>query len=133
MTAPAISAPSSAMDRQTWLLLILLSILWGGSFFFAGVALREIPPCTLAPGRASIAAAPLYPFFKLNGGDLPTSLAGWKPFFVMGTLNNIIPFSLVFAGQTYITGGLASVLNATTPLFTVLVLASFGDEKLIAC
>jgi drug/metabolite transporter (DMT)-like permease len=86
----------------------------------------------LALGRVSIAAALPYPFFRLNGGDLPTSLAGWKPFFVMGTLNNIFPFSLIFAGQTYITGGLASVLNATPPLF-VLMLASFGDEKLIAC
>jgi drug/metabolite transporter (DMT)-like permease len=120
------------MDRQTWLLLIALSILWGGSFFFVGVAVGEIPPSTLALGRVFIAAVLLYPFFKMNGGSLPSTLAGWAPFFVMGIFNNIIPFSLIFAGQTYISSGMASVLNATTPLFTVLVLASFGDEKLIA-
>ena len=132
MTSPALSVPSSAMDRQTWALLIALSILWGGSFFFVGVAVREIPPFTLALGRVSIAALLLYPFFKMNGGALPKTFAGWMPFFVMGIFNNIIPFSLIFAGQTLISSGLASVLNATTPLFTVLVLASFGDEKLIA-
>jgi drug/metabolite transporter (DMT)-like permease len=132
MTSPALSAPSSAMDQQTWVLLIALSILWGGSFFFVGVAVREIPPFTLALGRVSIAAALLYPFFRMNGSVLPKTFAGWMPFFVMGIFNNIIPFSLIFAGQTLISSGLASVLNATTPLFTVLVLASFGDEKLIA-
>jgi drug/metabolite transporter (DMT)-like permease len=94
--------------------------------------LRELPPLTLALGRVAIAAALLYPFFKLNGGILPKTIAGWMPFFVMGLLSNSIPFSLVFAGQTLIASGLASVLNATTPLFTVLVMAGFGDEKLIA-
>lgn len=125
-------SPATTMDRQTWLLLILLSVLWGGSFFFANVALRELPPLTLALGRVAIAAALLYPFFRIAGGNLPRTLAGWKPFIVMGLLSNSIPFSLIFAGQTLITSGLASVLNATTPLFTVLVMASFGDEKLIA-
>jgi len=132
MTAPAITAPSSAMDRQTWLLLILLSVLWGGSFFFASAALRELPPLTVVLARVAIGAVLLLPFLKRLGGAWPETLAGWTPFFVMGMLNNVIPFSLLVAGQTYITGGMASVLNATTPLFTVLVLASFGDEKLIA-
>ena len=120
------------IDRQTWLLLILLSVLWGASFFFAGVALRELPPTTVAFVRVVLAAALLFPFFKFRGGILPSSLAGWMPFFIMGLFNNIIPFSLIFAGQLRITSGLASVLNATTPLFTVLVLAGFGDERLIA-
>ena len=120
------------IDRQTWLLLILLSVLWGASFFFAGVALRELPPTTVAFVRVFLAAALLFPFFKFRGGILPSSLAGWMPFFIMGLFNNIIPFSLIFAGQLRITSGLASVLNATTPLFTVLVLAGFGDERLIA-
>lgn len=122
--------PSSTIDRQSWLLLIILSVLWGGSFFFVVVALRELPPMTLALGRVAFAAAFIYPVFKIQGGRLPTDLAGWKPFIIMGLLNNVIPFSLIFAGQARISSGLASVLNATTPLFTVLVLASFGDEKL---
>jgi drug/metabolite transporter (DMT)-like permease len=125
-------ASSSAMDRQTWLLLILLSVLWGGSFFFASAALRELPVFTVVLARVAIGAVLLLPFLKRLGGAFPTTLSGWMPFFVMGMLNNVIPFSLLVAGQTYITGGMASVLNATTPLFTVLVLAGFGDEKLIA-
>lgn len=118
------------IDRQSWLLLIILSMLWGGSFFFVVVALRDLPPMTLALGRVAFAAAFIYPVFKFQGGRLPTDFAGWKPFIVMGLLNNVVPFSMIFAGQERISSGLASVLNATTPLFTVLVLASFGDEKL---
>lgn len=125
-------APTLTMDRQTWLLLILLSVLWGASFFFGSVALRELPPTTVVLVRVAMAAALLFPLFKIRGGTLPTSLAGWMPFFVMGLLNNIIPFSLTLAGQLRISSGLASVLNATTPLFTVLLMASFGDERLIA-
>lgn len=125
-------ATGSAIDRQTWLLLILLSVLWGGSFFFTGAALRELPPLTIVLVRVALGAALLLPLLKRLGGALPDTLTGWKPFFVMGMLNNVIPFSLLVAGQTYITSGMASVLNATTPLFTVLVLASFGDERLIA-
>lgn len=125
-------APTSTMDRQTWLLLLLLSVLWGASFFFGGVALRELPPTTVVLVRVALAAALLFPLFKIRGGTLPTSLAGWLPFFVMGLLNNIIPFSLTLVGQLRISSGLASVLNATTPLFTVLVMASFGDERLSA-
>lgn len=119
------------IDRQSWLLLLVLAILWGCSFFFVGLALRELPPLTVALARVVLAAALIYPMFKWQGGVLPTSLAGWMPFTVMGLFNNIIPFSLIFAGQLHISSGLASVLNATTPLFAVIVLASFGDEKLI--
>ena len=124
-------SPSPSLDRQTWLLLIFLSVLWGGSFFFVGVALREWPPMTIALVRVALAAALIYPFFRIQGGTLPNSLAGWKPFAVMGLLNNIIPFSLIFTGQMWVSSGMASVLNATTPLFTVIVLAGFGDERLI--
>jgi drug/metabolite transporter (DMT)-like permease len=123
---------SLTIDRRSWLLLLFLSVLWGGSFFFVGLALRELPPTTVALVRVSLAAVLIYPVFKFQGGALPNSLAGWMPFSVMGLLNNIIPFTLIFTGQTMISSGMASVLNATTPLFTVLVLAGFGDEKLIA-
>ena len=125
--------PGSALtiNRQSWLLLIILSVLWGGSFFFVAVALREFPPMTLALARVAFAAAFIYPIFIMQGGSLPATFAGWKPFIVMGLLNNIIPFSLIFAGQARIASGLASVLNATTPLFALLVLASFGEERLI--
>ncbi|MBI1202684.1 MAG: EamA family transporter [Rhodopseudomonas sp.] len=126
--------PQSAatMDRQTWLLLVLLSVLWGGAFFFSSAALRELPTFTIVLARVGFGALFLAPFVRRLGGAWPKTLADWQPFFVMGMLNNVIPFSLVISGQNYISGGMASVLNATTPLFTVLVLGAFGDEKLIA-
>jgi drug/metabolite transporter (DMT)-like permease len=120
------------LDRQTWPLLILLSVLWGGAFFFIGVAVRELPVFTIVFVRVTLAALLLLPVLKPLGGTLPRTAAGWMPYFVMGLLLNVIPFSLIATGQTYISSGLASVLNGTTPLFTVLVLAAFGDEKLSA-
>ena len=57
-------------------------------------------------------------------------MSGWRPFFAIALLNNVLPFSLIVTGQSYVSSGLASVLNATTPLFTVLVMAAAGDEKL---
>jgi len=123
------------MDERDWALLVLLSVLWGGSFFFTGVAVRELPPFTIVLARVAIAAALLLPVLWANGARaamLPASPAGWMPFAVMGLLNNVIPFSLIVSGQTLIASGTASVLNATTPLFTVLVMAAAGDEPLAA-
>jgi drug/metabolite transporter (DMT)-like permease len=120
------------MHPQDWLLLVFLSILWGGSFFFVGAAERELPPMTIVLARVVFAALMLLPFLRLLGGALPRRPIDWLPHAGMGLLNNVIPFSLIATGQTYIPSGMASVLNATTPLFTVLVLAGFGEERLIA-
>jgi drug/metabolite transporter (DMT)-like permease len=120
------------IDRYTAQLLIFLSVLWGGSFFFTGVAVRDLPPFTIVLVRVALGALFLLPFLRVSGGALPKTLNGWVPFFGMGLLNNVIPFSLFVTAQTMISSGLASVLNATTPLFTVLVLAAFGDERLTA-
>jgi drug/metabolite transporter (DMT)-like permease len=122
----------AAIDRRDWYLLVLLSVLWGGSFFFAGVAVRELPPLTIVLARVAFAAILLTPVMWAHGTRFPSTIAGWKPFFVMAVLNNVIPFSLIVIGQTMIASGLASVLNATTPLFTVLVMAAFGEEALNA-
>jgi drug/metabolite transporter (DMT)-like permease len=121
---------TTGIDRRDWLLLILLSVLWGGSFFFAGVAVKDLPPLTIVLARVAFAAALLTPVMWARGTRFPSGIGGWKPFFVMAVLNNVIPFSLIVIGQTMIASGLASVLNATTPLFTVLVMAAFGEEAL---
>jgi drug/metabolite transporter (DMT)-like permease len=120
------------IDRQTAQLLIFLSILWGGSFFFTGAAVRELPPLTVALARVTLGALFLLPFFRMLGGSWPKTFAGWMPFLGMGLLNNVIPFSLQAAAQLYVSSGVTSVLNATTPVFGVIVLAAFGDERLIA-
>ncbi len=120
------------MDGQDWSLLILLSVLWGGAYFFAGVAVRELPPLTVVLARVFLAAVALLPLFWYLGHSLPKSFSGWLPFFGMGILNNVLPFGFIFAGQTQITVGLSSIINAMTPLFTVVVMASFQEERLTA-
>jgi len=123
-------ANDNRIDARDWSLLALLSVLWGGSFFFNGVVLRELPPLTVVLLRVTIAAIILLPLLWVYRIGFPKGVSGWTPFFAIALLNNILPFCLIVVGQTYIPSGLASILNATTPLFTVLVMAAAGDEKL---
>lgn len=120
------------IDRRDWALLGLLSVLWGGSFFFNGVILRELPPLTLVLLRVVLGTILLLPLLRIYGIGFPKGLSGWGPFFAMGLFNNVLPFSLIVFGQTYVSSGLASILNATTPLFAVVVMAIAGEERLQA-
>lgn len=126
------SPNDNRIDARDWSLLALLSILWGGSFFFNGAALRELPPLTLVFLRVALGAIILLPLLRVQGISFPKGMAGWRAFVAIGLLNNVIPFSLIVIGQTFIPSGLASILNATTPLFTVLVMAAAGEEALQA-
>jgi len=119
------------MSRSEWLLLIFLSLLWGGSFFFNEILLRELRPFTLVFGRTTLAAIVLTILIYTTGKKMPSSVGVWGAFFVMGVLNNLVPFSLIVWGQQQIDSGLAAILNATTPLFSV-VLAHLltREEKL---
>ncbi|HSE96283.1 MAG TPA: DMT family transporter, partial [Methylomirabilota bacterium] len=121
------------MSSIEWWLLLTLSALWGGSFFFAKVAVQEIPPLTLVLGRVGIAAVALGLFVRAAGYRLGGLRVRGGAFLVMGLLNNLIPFSLLFWSQTRIGSGLAAILNATTPLFAV-TLAPFvtPGERLTA-
>ena len=110
---------SLTMAGRDWLLLVTLSVLWGGSFFFSEVALGELGPFTVVLGRVGIAAVALVAFVYLSGRRMPGTPGIWGAFLVMGALNNLIPFSLIVWGQVTIDSGLASILNATTPLFAV--------------
>jgi drug/metabolite transporter (DMT)-like permease len=113
------------MSWRVWIWLLSLSVLWGGSFFFAKVALGALGPFTVVFCRVALAALALNLVRPLRRE------APWRTYFVMGALNNVVPFALIFWGQTHITSGLASILNATTPLFTVVVAhALTTDEKM---
>jgi drug/metabolite transporter (DMT)-like permease len=125
------TAGDRRIDVRDWSLLAALSVLWGGSFFFNGVALRELPPLTLVLLRVALAALILLPLLRAYGLPFPNGILGWRPFLAVALFNNVLPFSLIVIGQTFIPGGLASILNATTPLFTVVVMAIAGEEKLI--
>ncbi len=125
------TSAARSMTGYEWLLLLALSCLWGGAFFFIAVALEDLPPFTLVALRLSLAAMVLLGVVYLSGLRLPGERSIWLAFLGMGVLNNVIPFSLIVWGQTQIASGLASILNATTPFFTVLA-AHFltKDERL---
>ena len=108
------------MGSREWLLLIALSVLWGSTFFFWKVLVTELPPFTVVLGRVGLAALALHLLLILRGQAMPTGLKIWGAFIVMGLLNNAIPFTLIVWGEIRISSGLASILNATTPIFTVL-------------
>ncbi|MEM5495365.1 DMT family transporter [Hoeflea sp. AS16] len=126
--------PQSAnrsMDLATWGLLILLGFIWGGSFFFGRVAVQHVPPMTLVLFRVSLAAIALHLAFGRMPGFYQTLSSRWRELLVMGLINNAIPFTLIFVGQTRIGSGLASILNATTPVWAVLVAQVLTtDEKI---
>ena len=116
--APSIN---TSMTARVWAMLVLLSILWGGSFFFVGIAVTELPPLTIVTLRVGIATLTLWIIVFMLGLRPPKNLRVWGTFLGMGLLNNVIPFVLIVWGQTQIASGLASILNAATPIFTVVV------------
>ena len=125
------SSKNKTMGVIEWLLLIFLSVIWGGSFFFIKVALTELQPFTIVLGRVSIGAFVLLLAVRLSGYRMPSDLKVWGAFLFMGLINNLIPFSLISWGQTQISSSLASIMNATTPVWTVLLAHFFTkDEKL---
>lgn len=118
-----------SMNLFEWGMLIGLSLLWGGSFFFNGVAVKEIPVLTVVFGRVSIAAMVLFLFLKISKTPFPVSGSVLVAFLFMGFMNNLVPFSLIVAGQTQIGSGLAAVLNATTPLFTAVIAHAYTQDR----
>lgn len=122
---------SLQMKPSDWLQIFLLALVWGLSFFLTEICLRDLHPATVAAGRVTTAAVTLLVVARLAGYRLPAGLKDWAPLALMGLINNALPFSLIMWGQTRIDGGLASIVNATTPLFTF-VLAHFltRDERM---
>jgi drug/metabolite transporter (DMT)-like permease len=111
----------SQMNRADWTILIVLALIWGGAFLFIGIAVRHVPPLTYVWLRLTIAAAAMWTFVWLRGERLGLPRRVWGSIFVLALLNNAIPFTLFGWGQTHIASGLASILNATTPIWGVVV------------
>ena len=116
--APMIRAQMNGSD---WLLLIALAAIWGGAFFCIGVAVRHVPPLTYVWLRLTIAAAALWLFLKWKGQSVGLPRQVWGSILLLAVLNNAFPFVLFGWGQTHIASGLASILNATTPIWGVVV------------
>ncbi len=117
-------------ELQDWLLIIVLGVIWGGSFFFNAIAVDALHPLLIVLLRVSLAAVILWLVICVKQQAIPRSIKVWGAFLMMGALNNAIPFILIVWGQQHIASGLASVLNATTPLFTVVFAALLlSDER----
>ena len=112
---------NAVMGVREWGLILILSVIWGGSFFFVGVAVKEMTPLTIVLCRVGFASMILLAVVGLTGKKIPASAGVWGTFLVLGALNNLIPFSLIVWGQTHIDSSLASILNATTPIFSVVL------------
>jgi drug/metabolite transporter (DMT)-like permease len=110
-----------AMTPFEWALLVTLSLLWGGSFFFVAVALEALSPLMVVTLRVTISAPMLLAILAIMGLRLPTDGQSWRDFAMMALLNSAIPYFLIAWGQSHIASGLASILIAPTPLFTVLI------------
>jgi drug/metabolite transporter (DMT)-like permease len=114
------AAPKAlAMTPSAWGMLLLLSLCWGGAFFFNGVAVRELPIFTIVIGRIGIAALALWGVALASGVTIPRERRFWAPIFVMGAFTSVVPFLLIVWGQSHIPSGLASIFIASTPLFAV--------------
>ncbi len=125
------TAPQRPMNPLEWGMLLALSAVWGGSFFFNAVAVREVPVLSVVLARVALAAILLVLILRVLGERVPRGRPVWAAFFAMGLLNNAIPFSLIVWGQQHLASGVASIVNAATPLFGVLLAHRLtADERL---
>lgn len=119
------------MGKKVWIMLLTLSVVWGGSFFFNAVLVQELPPLTIVFCRVALAAVFLWVYIFAKGISVPRTWRAWSSLAVMGLLNNVLPFGLIVWGQTTISSSLASILNATVPLMTVVLAAVLlSDENI---
>jgi drug/metabolite transporter (DMT)-like permease len=121
---------SHTADAKSWGMLLLLSLIWGGSFLFIAIAVKELAALQIVLARVVIAAAVLIPVHLMFQGPLPRDKQTWIAAGGMSVMNNVIPFTLITWGQHFITGGVASVVNATTPMFAVVFMALAGLEAI---
>lgn len=120
------------MNRSDWLILAILAAIWGGAFFFIDVAVRHVQPLTYVCLRLTIAAAAMWIYVRARGERIDLPRSAWGSILLLALLNNALPFALFGWSQTHIASGLASILNATTPIWGVVV-AHFltNDERMV--
>src|SRR5678815_1299264 len=128
-TGYALPMINQQMTGREWLTLLILAVIWGGAFMFIGVAVHHVHPLTYVWLRLTIAAGGMFLFLKLKGERLNLPREVWGSILLLALLNNALPFTLFGWGQTHIASGLASILNATTPIWGVLVAHVFTHDE----
>lgn len=124
-------SPAAGMSLKDWLLLYVLSAVWSSSFFFVSIVVHELPPLLTAACRMGLAALIVTSITLASGRRLPMRRGILAAFLFMGFLSAAMPSWLSAISQTQITSGLASILNATTPIWTVLLAHLLTtDEKI---
>ena len=119
------------MNRSDWGIIAILALIWGGAFFLIGVAVRHVPPFTYVLMRLTIAAAAMWAMLAWRRQKLGLPREAWSAILLLALLNNALPFTLFGWAQTHIASGLASILNATTPIWGVIVAHLFtADERI---
>jgi drug/metabolite transporter (DMT)-like permease len=111
----------TTMNGRDWTILGILALIWGCAFLFIGIAVRHVPPITYVWLRLTIAALAMWLFLRVRGQSLGLPRQVWGSILLLALLNNALPFTLFGWGQTHIASGLASILNATTPIWGVVV------------
>lgn len=127
MTSPV--PASSGMTGRLWLLILLMSALWGGGFMFIKFALAGFAPFSVVAGRVGVAAIALGLIVAVGRQHLPREAKVWRAFFIMGALNNLIPWMMVAWAQTQIPSSMAAILNAPTPLLTAVMAHLLTDDE----
>ncbi len=112
-----------------WILLVILSVLWGGSFFLIEIAIKDYPPFTVVLGRVGIAAIVMTLWVYITGERMPNSFRVWCKFIILGAVRSFIPFCLIVWAEIQIDSNLASILNATTPIFTMILAHFFTRDE----
>jgi drug/metabolite transporter (DMT)-like permease len=114
------------MGAGEWGLLIILSVLWGASFLFMGILIKELPPLTISASRLTIASLLIGILASKRPKDLP-----WRELLILGVLNNTIPYALILWGQRYVSSSVASIINSTSPFFTSIFAHFLTDDEKI--
>jgi drug/metabolite transporter (DMT)-like permease len=119
------------MGPAEWAALVLLSLIWGASFFFYRLMVTELPPMTIVFGRLVIAAAALHLFLMVRGDSMRFPPRMWARFAALGLLNNVMPFTLIAYSEMRISAGVASLLHGSVPMLTAVAAHLLTrDEKL---
>lgn len=131
MTAQSAAIPAAKPSHAAEIaLLLLLAALWGGSYTFIKIGVETIPPITLIAARTLIAGAILVAIIRWRGLSLPRDVATWRLFLVQACLNSVLPFTLIAWAERSVDAGLATILNATTPVFVFLLTLAFAAQRM---
>ena len=117
----AASCKVAGMKRIDWLRLLILSLVWGGSFIFFRILAAQLPPMTTVFFRVAIGALAVLGFMRLEGSKFDAPRSEWPKLALLGLVNCVLPFCFYAWGETRVSAGLASIINATTPMFTVAI------------